>query len=233
MNIDRKFQTIRKSKVSTEKIRVLAFGSSNTERFMPGMHWFDCFELAIKHKYGRIHHCINSGISGETSSDLLNRFETDAAFYQPDMVFITIGGNDANPDKKIDATLFEDNLYKLYHKFNELGCFVIFQTYYSPIAEEAGEARFNSFCHYMNIVREVAAKTDSGLIDHLSQWEGLSRNMPVKHRELMRDAWHVNPLGNLVLGLYISSYFKVHLAKIEAPFFEQAQAYLQLMEQYK
>lgn len=231
MDIYRKFQAIRKQQAGTEKIRVLAFGSSNTERFIPGMHWFDCFELALKHKYGRIHHCINSGIGGETSSDLLNRFELDAAFYSPDIVFITIGGNDANPEKKIDAALFEANLYKLYHKFNALGCFVIFQTYYSPLAADAGEARFNSFCHYMNIVRDVAAKTDSGLIDHLCQWKSLSENMPAKHRELMRDAWHVNPLGNLILGLYISSYFKIELEKVDVPFFKQAQAYLQLMEQ--
>ena len=64
-----------------KRSRILSFGSSNTERYLPGLHWFDCFELALKQKYGRIHTCINTGLSGDTSRGLLERFEDDAAFF--------------------------------------------------------------------------------------------------------------------------------------------------------
>ena len=37
------------------KTRILAFGSSNTERLVPGMHWFDVFDLAVHNTYGCIH----------------------------------------------------------------------------------------------------------------------------------------------------------------------------------
>ena len=58
-----------------KKSRILAFGSSNTEHYLPGLHWFVCFELAVKSKYGRGHTCINTGIGGNITRDLLERFE--------------------------------------------------------------------------------------------------------------------------------------------------------------
>jgi lysophospholipase L1-like esterase len=228
MNIHKKFNEIRKNKTGTEKVRVLAFGSSNTERFISGMHWFDCFELGIKNKYGRVHHCINSGIGGETSNDLLGRFESDAEFYRPDMVFITIGGNDANPEKNLDAHQFEKNLSELYSKFNAIGCFVVFQTYYAPISAELSHEHYSTFCRYMDIVREVAGKTDSGLIDHFKYWLQLEQNMPEKHRELMNDAFHVNAIGNMVLGLYIARHFK---CEQDDSFYDEAVSYMELMDE--
>lgn len=229
MNIYKKFNEIRKGKKGSEKIRVLAFGSSNTERFIPGMHWFDCFELGLKNKFGRIHHCINSGIGGETSRDLLKRFPTDAEFYKPDMAFITIGGNDSNPDDRhLDDVQFQSNLLEIERKLRDLGCFVIFQTYYAPIPEEVMAGHYQTFCRYMDIARKVAAKTNSGLIDHFKLWLPLQRQMPKKHRELMNDAFHVNETGNLVLGLFVARQFKCEL---NDTFFDKAHKYLNLMDE--
>lgn len=103
------------------KTRILAFGSSNTERFLPGMHWFDVLDLAICRTYGRIHHCIDTGIGGHTSADLLARFDDDATFYRPHLVIITIGGNDCNPDKAISADAFRANLHELHRRFQLMG----------------------------------------------------------------------------------------------------------------
>lgn len=59
-------------------IRVAAFGSSNTQRYQPGMHWFDYVELGFKNSFGGgCGQFINSGISGNTTQDLLNRFEQE------------------------------------------------------------------------------------------------------------------------------------------------------------
>lgn len=230
MDIHKRFNELRKGKEGTEKVRVLAFGSSNTERFIPGMHWFDCFELGVKQKHGRVHHCINSGIGGETGNDLKARFETDAAFYNPDIAFITIGGNDSNPEKKLSGEHFEKNLLEFYERFTSMGCYVIYQTYYAPIPEELSEEHYAAFCECMNIARSVAEKTGSGLIDHFKYWLPLQRQMPDTHRELMNDAFHVNPLGNLVLGLYVAHHFKCEL---NDPFFDQAQSYMKIMDGLK
>lgn len=227
MEIYKKFNEIKQGKTGTEKIRILAFGSSNTERFIPGQHWLDCFELGLKNKYGRIHHCINSGIGGETGNDLINRFTTDAEFYKPDLVFITIGGNDSVPEKNISDVQFEKNLLDFYTRFNDMGCVVIYQTYYAPIPEELSKEHYSAFCRCMDVTRSVAEKTDSGLIDHFKYWLPLQQQMPINHRELMNDAFHVNVTGNLILGLNINRQFQLEL---DDPFYDEAKGYMKIMD---
>ncbi len=198
-----------------QKTRFLAFGSSNTERILPGMHWFDVFDLAVGNTYGRIHHCINTGIGGHTSKDLLDRFEEDAAFYKPHMVFITVGGNDSNPDRKLSEEQFTYNLQELHRRFWRMGTAVVFQTYYAPICENCPDAHMEKFYRYMDIIRQVAAETKSGLVDHLARWEHLRRKHPKRHLPLMQDGMHVNRRGNKVMGLDIARHFDV---KVNIPY---------------
>ena len=193
--------------------RILAYGSSNTERYLPGLHWFDCFEIAIREKYGRLHTCINTGISGDTSSGLLGRFERDAEFYKPDLAFITIGGNDSNPARDIPSTEFQHNLYELHKRFTAMGSNVIFQTYYAPDPDGLDPGHYKNMIAYMEIVREVAASTNSGLIDHLKRWEKLRLQRHDVYLSLMRDALHVNTAGNKLMGVDIARNFGVDLSK--------------------
>src|SRR4051812_11983573 len=93
--------------------RVVAFGSSNTERRIAGMHWFDCLELACRNTYGPITSFINSGRGGDSTIDLLNRMERDCLNHQPHLAFITVGGNDSNPKKNISLATYRDNLRQI------------------------------------------------------------------------------------------------------------------------
>ena len=226
MVICEKFEEIRKSVRGTDKIRILAFGSSNTERRIPGTHWFDCLELAIKNKYGRIHHMINSGTGGENSGQLIARFKNDAGLFRPHIAFVTVGGNDSVPELGLHAPQFEKNLCELHRKFEKIGCVVIFQTYYAPIPEQVSREHYAAFCDYMEIVRKVAAETDSGLIDHLKYWLPLQRRKPEKHAALMLDAFHVNTLGNLILGRCVARHFG---CEWNDPFFAEADEVRQQM----
>ena len=183
--------------------RILAFGSSNTERRLFGMHWLDVLELAIVRKYGRIHHCINTGVGGETSGDLLRRFETDAAFYQPHLAFITIGGNDSF--RVMPAEEFKRNLLELHHRFRKIGTLVAFQTYYSPDPEQNGD--LTHFYRLMDIVRECAAETNSMLIDQLRRWEMLRKAEKTRYKPLMADGFHLNWRGNAFMGLELTKAF--------------------------
>lgn len=228
MTISKRFDDIRGAKAGTEKVRILAFGSSNTDRRISGTHWLDCLDLGIKNKHGRIHHCINSGTGGETSQDLLDRFDTDAELYHPDMAFITIGGNDAAPVSGIDDARFERNMIELYERFNNAGCYVIFQTYYAPIPDDVSPEEYSTFCRYMEIIRNVAAKTNSGLIDHFKRWLPLQLEMPDKHGELMMDAFHVNYIGNLIIGQDIAAEFGCEFID---PCLARAKSYITLMEE--
>ncbi len=193
-----------------EKTRILAFGSSNTERFLPGMHWFDCLELAVKNSCeGRFHTCINTGVSGNTSSQLLERFVDDAERYKPHLVIITIGGNDSNPDPERNHSpeLFAANLQELYDRFTAMGSLVVFQTYYSPDPDIIMSEHLNNFYALMKVVREVAEKNNTGLIDHLKRWEAFRIVETAQYKALMRDGFHVTPLGNKVIGLDLARAF--------------------------
>jgi lysophospholipase L1-like esterase len=196
-----------------KRIRILAYGSSNTERYLPGTHWFDCFELAIRQKYGRIHTCINTGLSGDTTKGLLERFGNDAEFYKPQMAFITIGGNDSNPDKNISENEFRSNLKKLHSRFTDMGCKVVFQTYYSPDPDLCDAVRLKIFYQYMETVREVATETESELIDHLCRWERLRIDRNDTYKKLMLNGFHTNQLGNEVLGVDIARCFGIDLSE--------------------
>ena len=92
------------NRLKTEpKTRFVAFGSSNTERFIHGLHWFDWLDLGYEADLWTcppLHQC---GIRRGYHPGLLSRFDEDVALYQPHVVFITIGGNDANPEKDISA----------------------------------------------------------------------------------------------------------------------------------
>ena len=227
MNIKEKFEERRKQSADVRKLRILAFGSSNTERRIPGTHWLDCLELAIKNAYGRIHRMINSGTGSESSRDLLARFEDDAGSYKPNMAFITIGGNDPIPELNLNEAKFEENLLELHRKFDEIGCFVIFQTYYAPIPEQVDQEHYAAFLRYMEVVRRVAKSADAGFIDHLAYWTPFRERMPNEHLKLMMDAFHVNQLGNLVLGLHVVRHFGLEL---DDPFFDEAKRRLALFD---
>jgi acyl-CoA thioesterase I len=216
-----------------EKTRILAFGSSNTERFLPGMHWFDCFELALKHTYGRVHTCINTGVGGNTSSQLLERFEDDAARYLPHLAIITVGGNDSNPDLERNHTpeKFAAVLQELYERFTAMGTMVVYQTYYSPDPDQCDPQHIKNFYELMDVTRRVAAENNAGLVDHLKRWEAFRDAYPTAYKALMRDAFHVHPAGNMVLGADLARNFNAGFDTIYPEIWQETFAIQQKMDQ--
>jgi lysophospholipase L1-like esterase len=207
------------NRLQTEpRTRIVAFGSSNTERRIHGLHWFDWLDLAIKHTYGRVHHCINAGLGGDTTRGLLQRFDRDVALYRPHAVLITIGGNDSNPDSGIDDREFAASLRRLEARIRDLGATVIFQTYYSADVDAMMPAHGGAFLRFMDVVRETASATGAILIDHHRRWERLRRTNVAQYRQLMLDALHVNPVGNMVIGLDLARCFRARLQETQRTF---------------
>jgi len=188
--------------------RIVAFGSSNTEL---GYHceghfnWFNWLEVGLAAHVGRKMTCINTGVSGNICAQLLERFDRDCALFKPNIVIVTIGGNDSNPDRGITREMFREDLETLAGKVDCLDdAVLVLQTYYTFDAEkfsakERGWAE--SFPAYMQVVRETASAGGYTLIDHQKRWELLRKNDAVLYRGLMRDPKHLKPLGNMVMGL--------------------------------
>ena len=211
-------ETIPKRFAAGQRTRIVAFGSSNTDRRIHGLHWFDWLDLGIKQTYGRVHHCINAGLGGDTSRGLLARFDEDVALYRPHVVFVTIGGNDSKPDSGIDAEEFRYNLLELYGRIQAFGARTIFQTYYSADVVELGAEHGARFLSFMDVIRGVAAETGALLVDHHRRWEPLRVNHFAVFQRMMIDPLHVNALGNMVMGLDLIRAFRVQLANEQQKF---------------
>lgn len=212
------------------RTRFVAFGSSNTDRRIHGLHWFDWLDLGIKQTYGRVHHTINAGLGGDTTRGLLQRFDRDVVIYQPHVVFITIGGNDANPQSGIDDSEYHNSLLELEQRIRGLGATTIFQTYYSADVERMDLVHGQAFLRYMDIVRGVAAETNAILIDHHCRWEPLRIQCVDDYRQLMIDPLHVNPLGNMLIGLDLLRALRVHLDEAQQRYCVKGLEYQQILD---
>lgn len=180
--------------------RVVAFGSSNTERRQPGMHWFDVFEHAYKATHGRVFTCITAGHGGDTTAQLLARMERDCLDYRPDIVIITVGGNDANSQKNVSLEQYSGNMMLIVEKLKAIDCQPVLQTYYAPDRANLPAEYMDNFAHYMEAIRIIGKLTRTPVIDHLKRWEQLRDCHYPVFRALMRDPMHLNEAGNLLFG---------------------------------
>jgi lysophospholipase L1-like esterase len=196
---------------SGQHVRVLALGSSNTEHFMVGAHWFDYVSMGFIHTFRQwnddrssvdnVALCLNAGTSNNTTAELLARFDRDVTPFKPDLMILTAGINDANPNRHVTKDEFRRNLTELRARVNAWGGDVLFQTYYSCDMERfqkqyPGWAA--NYAPYTEITREVAGEL---LNDNFRRWERLRKYDVQAYRLLMRDDLHLNPEGNAVIGL--------------------------------
>ncbi|MBN1246148.1 MAG: hypothetical protein JXC32_00730 [Anaerolineae bacterium] len=212
------------------RTRFVAFGSSNTDRRIHGLHWFDWLDLGIKQTFGRVHHCINAGVGGDTTRELLARFDEDVARYSPHVVLLTIGGNDANPDRALDSATYRANLFALCEMIGGLDAVPVLQTYYAADIPALGPTHGPRFLENMRIIRDVAVEADVSFIDHHRRWEPLRQQHPDLYRALMLDALHVNRLGNMLMGLDLLRAFDLHLDAQAEAHVTPARAYQALLD---
>ena len=195
-----------------QQIRIVAFGSSNTERHSPGMHWFDILELGLKPLFkGYLGGCINAGVCGNTTTQMLERFESDVAFCKPDLVIVTAGGNDSNPPRNVSREKYRNNLFAIHEKISAWGGEVIFQTYYSCKLHFLSDEMAENMLFNMQQIRDVAESTNSCLADHFARWERLRLQEYGLYTLLMKDNMHLNRAGNSVLALDLLRYFGAEL----------------------
>lgn len=198
-------------------VRIVAIGSSNTERPLGNgntNNWFDWLDLGFRWWFGRFHVSINSGISGQTSKQILNRFEEDVSLFKPFSVIITIGGNDANPNSNLSLNQFKSNLRDLIKKTRALNnCQPILQTYYGidddNMIKQGRIAHVENFYLYMNTITEIAAEQEVSLLNHTPRWINYRKHDLKAFRELMHDDFHLNALGHQVWALDTLRYFGI------------------------
>lgn len=197
----------------SKHFRLVALGASNTERYMPCMHWVDVLEVGLRARFGRKFQIIDSGVSGNNTRQALDRFDRDVALFQPALVIVTLGGNDCRPDNsRVPEAEFRSNMETIGKKIEALNAIPVLQTYYKMDLEAMEPERARGFVRNMEIVREVAHDHSWHLVDQYAVFEKLP---PDVHRyKLMINSMHTNEEGNLLMGIELLRHFDVDPLKI-------------------
>lgn len=197
--------------------RIVLLGASNTERFFPCLHWTDVLEVGLAHRFKRKFHIINSGMCGNNTVEAMKRFDRDVAAFQPDIVIVTLGGNDCrpNPEKFIPPERFAENMRTIIHRIQELNAVPILQTYYQMNIEELEKTepgRGGFFLQNMQAVRDVAEQTGTLLADQHRIFSLLPESVLLYR--LLHDMYHLNEYGNMVFAIMLLAHFGIDAAAL-------------------
>lgn len=147
----------------------------------------------------------NAGISGNTSRDLLARWERDVINLKPDWVSICIGINDvwrqfdcpAMPDTHVLPEEYEENLEKmiLSVKGNVKGIFLLTPYYIEPNPADTMRARMDE---YVAINKKLAEKHGCVLVDFQKMYEDYCH---IRHSTFIAwDRVHPSQIGATLMA---------------------------------
>ncbi len=153
----------------------------------------------------------NSGISGNTSRDLLERFDRDVVALNPDWVSICIGINDvwrqfdtpAMFDAQVMPDEYESNIEKmiLAVKDKVKGIFILSPYYMEPNENDTMRARMDE---YVAICRRLAEKHDCVFVDFQKLYANYCK---VRHSTYIAwDRVHPNQIGATLMAREFLSY---------------------------
>lgn len=147
---------------------------------------------------------INTAISGNRIVDLLGDWDRRVASWNPDIVTLMIGTNDASdagPREVIPAAEYAASLQDFVARVRALGAIPVLQTPPAIDIRNAPErARIGEFAE---AVREVAASEDVILVDQYARFAELGGGgVPWG---LMSDPFHPNTTGHAALALELAN----------------------------
>jgi lysophospholipase L1-like esterase len=157
---------------------------------------------------------INSGISGNKSTDMNARFQEDVLDYKPDWVIISVGINDVwhgfydnhpkgDGPRGIPLSLFMEKLTDMIQQANTNKVRVaLFTT--TIIKEDLSSPENQKLQEYNRTIRDLAAKFDCLLIDQNSAFQTALKHsqksdMAISGR-LTSDGVHMLPSGNWLMA---------------------------------
>jgi lysophospholipase L1-like esterase len=148
---------------------------------------------------------LNTAISGNRTTQLMEQFDWRVRQFEPDVVFLMIGMNDCAADSGISVTAFDQNLRELHRRFAECNALPIYQTT-CPILPGSAPSREPSFSDFMDAIRGVAADTASPLIDH----EKFRQEHAAQPYFWMSNAFHPNGYGHRAFAYLLFRELGIH-----------------------
>ncbi|WP_226533522.1 SGNH/GDSL hydrolase family protein [Microbacterium paraoxydans] len=147
---------------------------------------------------------VNTAISGNRISDILDDWERRVGSWRPDVVTLMIGTNDASTGSgraTISPEQYASSLHDFVLRVRGLGAVPVLQTPPAiDVANAPERARIGAFAE---AVRRVAAEDDVILVDHFARFAGLGDGgVPWG---LMNDPFHPNAAGHAALALELTA----------------------------
>ena len=147
----------------------------------------------------------NSGISGNTSRDLLERFDRDVVSLKPDWVSICIGINDvwrqfdtpAMLDCQVQPDEYEKNVEEMILRVKDTvkGIFILTPYYMEPNREDKMRARMDE---YGAICRRLAEKHGCRFVDFQKMYD---KYFSIRHSSYIAwDRVHPNQVGATLMA---------------------------------
>lgn len=145
---------------------------------------------------------INTGISGHRVTQILDDFERRITRWQPDIVTLMIGTNDAatNRETVVKPAEFEASVARFVRDVRALGAIPVLQT--PPPIDVAHAPERSRIAEFVDAIRAVAERDDVILIDQYARFAELG-NGGFPHG-LMDDPFHPNPAGHAALALELA-----------------------------
>lgn len=148
-------------------------------------------------------HTINMGVSGNTSADLVARWDTDVTALKPDFVVLCIGFNDVwrkfdaprNPDVQVDIDAYRKNLNTMADKTTAP---MLWMTPYY-LESNKGDAMRKAMDAYGQVVKEEAKKRNIPVVDLQAEMD----EKLLKHYYPAAITWdrvHPQWFGSLVIA---------------------------------
>lgn len=150
----------------------------------------------------KLFHLVNMGISGNTSRDLLKRWDTDITAASPDWVVLCIGFNDvwrqfdtpALPEYAVSKEEYRANLAKMADK-TSAGMIWMTPYYLEPNKADKMRSRMDE---YGAVMKEEAAKRKIPCIDLQAEFENILRYRYPAY--ITWDRIHPGPVGSLIIA---------------------------------
>jgi lysophospholipase L1-like esterase len=203
-----------------EHVKIVAFGDSNTENTFHThgrMNWVSLLDEAIFETYGHgVCTVVNSGKCGSSYQEGLTRLDRDVLCFNPDLVIIAFGMNEAGLGMK-GLESFKHDVKTTVKRIRETcGSEILIRTPNPIVAEPGGpyplgkgpgdayDPENRPLKEYSAVLVGLAKELNCEIVDHYAMWTGekFTVKKPVANPcglwPRMADRMHPNWLGHLV-----------------------------------
>lgn len=159
-------------------------------------------ETWLDEQYPGLVRVVNAGISGNNIKQMWNRIFKDVLIYEPDLVVICSGLNDAGGGNQLTVEQFQENYNMIVQEILALGHRDIILRTPNPLT--IGSPANDALEPYLEVTRSIARKYNIGLFDLNAQMKNDILAGNIVQADLMYDGTHPNAAGHA----YIADKFK-------------------------